>query len=148
MKSSMRVLVGVLCGVCCLAAAADEEEVSEAEGVAEEIPEAATNKPAEKLFHILPLCRRLEGSGEVLKPGATAWEQMEEGRFYPLGSSFRAIGLESRLVVQFGRECEASIGSQSSFGTLAHSSTVIVSFFTINPKYHLSLGLNSLQILS
>lgn len=70
-------------------------------------------------FHQLALCRRLEGSAEVLKPGSQEWEEMEEGRFYPLGCMFRTDKKNDRLTIQFGVECEASISGEASFGCLA-----------------------------
>lgn len=103
--------------------AEDEEEPAD-EGEAAEAPaesEKAKAKPAkvslEKPFHLMPLCRMLEGEGEVLRPGAKEWKPLEEGRFYPLGCAYRTVGKESRLVVQFGEGSEVSVSGASSFAT-------------------------------
>ena len=71
----------------------------------------------DKPFHLMPLCRMLEGDGEVLRPGATEWKPLEEGRFYPLGCSYRTIGRDSRLIIQFGEGSEVSVSGASSFAT-------------------------------
>ena len=94
-----------------------EEEAAQAEG--NEADSVEVQKPAqEKFFHIMPLCRLLEGTGEVKRPTASEWEPLEEGRFYPLGCSYRTSGEGSRLTVQFGRESEVEIVGEASFGTI------------------------------
>ena len=74
-------------------------------------------KPArEKWFFTLPLCRRVDGGGEVRRPNASTWEAIEEGNFYPLGSSYRAAK-GGTVVVAFGKECAATISDGASFAT-------------------------------
>ena len=70
-----------------------------------------------KFFYTLPECQRLEGTAEVLKPGARDWEPIAEGDHYPLGSAFRAVGKETRLTIAFGHECKVVIIGEASFGT-------------------------------
>jgi len=74
-------------------------------------------QPVEKPYHMLPLCRIVEGGAEVLRPGATAWEQIEEGRFYPFGCTYRTTAAASRLTIQFGRASEVSMEGVASFAT-------------------------------
>ena len=44
-----------------------------------------------KPFTALVRCARAKGVVQVLKPGASDWELAEEGRYYPLGTSFRTV---------------------------------------------------------
>jgi len=83
----------------------------------DEPAEPAQDQPQEKVFHMLPLCRLMEGGAEVLRPGAEAWEPLEEGRFYPLGCAYRTLTPASRLTIQFGRTSEVRIEGVASFGT-------------------------------
>ncbi len=89
------------------------------EDTAKEISDEASRASAQAVyrspFKPLPLCRVVHGAVEVRKPGS-AWEVAEEGRFYPLGSSFRTTG-QGRLEVAFGPECSASISGDASFAT-------------------------------
>lgn len=81
-------------------------------------PKAAENK-TDFNYYTLPKCFRVEGMAEVRKPGSKAWEPVEEGRFYPLGSFYRVIreAEGSELTISLGRECYVTIRSGSSFGT-------------------------------
>lgn len=71
----------------------------------------------QKYFEILPWCRRVEGVAQVLKPGARDWEAIEETVHYPLGSSYRTVGKDSRLTISFGRDCMVVIVGEAAFGT-------------------------------
>ena len=85
------------------------------------IPSAA----AEKAFETLVRCARLEGRAQVLKPRAQNWEDAEEGRGYPMGSSFRteadstaefAFGPAAKVMLEKGAELathEVELGSQA-----------------------------------
>jgi hypothetical protein len=79
---------------------------------------AAAKAPDGKVFHLMPLCRLIEGRCELKMPGASEWVTAEEDRFYPLGCSFRTVGADSKLTIQFGYECEAVLVGNSSFGIL------------------------------
>ena len=96
----------------------EEEEVQEtsAESVAEPKTKADGGEENVKWFFTLPACRRIQGEASVRKPGASAWEPAEEGRFYPLGSVFRA-GSNSELVIAFGKEASVTVAEESSFAT-------------------------------
>ena len=74
-------------------------------------------KSEHKFFYTLPKAEKLEGSADVLKPGARDWEAAVEGRFYPLGSVFRTVGASTRFTVGLGRQCRVTIVGESSFGT-------------------------------
>jgi len=74
-------------------------------------------KSEPKFFYTLPTVAKLEGTADVLKPGARDWEAATEGRYYPLGSVFRTVGDTTRLTVAFGRECKVVIVGEASFGT-------------------------------
>lgn len=80
--------------------------------------EASDKKDASKPFYLLPCCRTVEGTVEVLKPGAKAWAAVEEGKYYPLGSRFRSVGAASRFCLAFGYYSEVNMEGDSSFGTL------------------------------
>lgn len=81
-------------------------------------------KGGTRLLKTLPFCYRLEGKADVLKPGASEWTPVEEGKFYPLGSSFRTTDATSRVQVEFGDSEDVSVeisGYASSFGTRAQA---------------------------
>ena len=80
---------------------------------------ALASKQGEKYFHILPYCRRLEGAAEVMTPGTNGWTAIKEGKFYPLGTSYRTIGEETQMTVRFGENVEVVIKGEASFGTRA-----------------------------
>ena len=92
---------------------AQEDELAGVEAPADVISQ---KKDATRWFFALPLCRRVQGDAEVLKPGASEWVPLEEGRFYPLGSSYRSSKGGS-LVVLFGNECSVTVADGASFGT-------------------------------
>ncbi len=141
MNRLFRVLV---CGSAAFAAAGafaqEEEAVAEATETQEaEVADAKPKQEQEKFFFALPVCRLLEGSGEVLKPGASKWEAIEEGRYYPLGCSYRTIGDKSKLTIRFGAASEVVLAGDSSFGTVVQplgikSRTLILQSGTIDVK--------------
>ena len=93
------------------AAAAGETAAAEGEG----LPQIAkVTEPA--AFASLPFCRESGGVVEVCKPGSEKWELIEDGRFYPLGSSYRT-GIDGHLVLAFGQASYVSIEANSSFTT-------------------------------
>ncbi len=96
-------------------ARAADETSAEAPEIAEAV-KAAEKKSEVKWFYTIPLCRRVQGAGEVLKAGTTTWAPIEEGRFYPLGSSFRAKE-KSTVIIAFGQTCLATIQDGASFST-------------------------------
>ena len=93
---------------------AEEAETTE-ETSTEAVAVVKTNAVPMKAFTSLPLCRRIEGSASVRKPGGD-WERAEEGRFYPLGSSYRAEK-GGTLDIAFGSGSIATIADGSEFGT-------------------------------
>lgn len=110
----MNTMYAVLAAVLVAVPAVAQDD--ESEGVKTE--SAAVKTPAKKTasFTALPLCRRIEGLAEVCKPMGE-WQTAEEGKYYPLGSSYR-VGKESRLELAFGTESTAIIENGASFGTL------------------------------
>ena len=96
---------------------ADDEDAAEGSDESDKAPVVKKAKGEERFFNTLPFCRRLEGSAQVLKPGATAWEDIVEGKFYPLGSSYRTADPLSRVVIQFGPEVTVELNSMGSFAT-------------------------------
>lgn len=104
--------------------AQDEEEAAEtteetsAEAPAEgENAEQHISEIDQRIFSVLPFCKRLEGRAEVRLPGKEEWAKVEEGRFFPLGSSFRTLTAESRFDLSFGREVMVSVVGTASFTT-------------------------------
>lgn len=96
----------------------DAGEAEEEEG--EDAALMAARKPtATRLFFDLPCCERVEGVAEVLIPGKSAWKAVQDGYHYPLGSTYRTSGANSRLTVAFGSEAKVSIGGSASFSTRA-----------------------------
>ena len=104
--------------------ASDDSDASAGEEDGEEVAAPSGKKNAkgtDKILKTLPFCHRLEGKAEVRKPGADIWQSVEEGRFYPLGSSFRTTDATSRVKIQFGDSEDISVEinqSVASFGTV------------------------------
>lgn len=95
--------------------AADAENAGETESVTPSSGEDARRN----LFFTLPKCLRLEGGdAEVLVPGSGKWLPIEEGRHYPLGSSYRTVGKRTKLRISFGLTMTVIIVGEAEFGTL------------------------------
>ena len=99
--------------------AQESEEAPAAEKTEQKAAESDAAPKSDFNYYTLPKCFRLDGMAEVRKPGAKDWEAIEEGRFYPLGTSYRvkAEAIGSKLVVSLGRDCYVTIEAGSSFGT-------------------------------
>ena len=91
-----------------------EEEKAEAPAKDEASARPAAAAPS-AAFTLLPLCRVVDGEAEVCRPGGE-WMAAEEGRFYPLGTSYRTRK-SGRMVVAFGGESSAEISGDAEFGT-------------------------------
>lgn len=86
----------------------------------EQAPAAAETKVAAKVtFTTLPLCRIKEGLVQALKPGGD-WAEAEEGKFYPLGTSFRT-GKGGMLTLAFGADSAVTLESDSEMATRAQA---------------------------
>jgi len=110
-------------GLAAIAKDIDEELGEESPSAGEEASGGAApakGRPSDvdaRYFYTIPTVSRLDGAGEVLKPGSSEWIAAEEGRYYPLGSTFRTVGGESRMTVQLGRECGVVVAGNASFAT-------------------------------
>lgn len=87
------------------------------------------------VFTTLPFCRRVEGKAEVRQPSGD-WMEIEEGKFYPLGSSYRT-GKSGKLEISFGPSASVKIAGEAEFGTRpekidATSRTVVLVGGTVN----------------
>lgn len=101
------------------AQAEEEAGDEEAEGGADgESGKSKAAKPSGKIFSLLPYCRRIEGTVEVLKPASLEWEVAIENKFYPLGSCFKTSGDGDYLRLQFGNDAHVIIQGKASFGTV------------------------------
>ena len=108
----------LLTGAMALAAFAvvAEDETAAAVGAETEgLPVVQANAASARVFTALPLCRRIGGSASVRKAGGE-WEPAVEGKFYPLGTSFRAEE-GGTLSVAFGTGSFVTIADGSEFGT-------------------------------
>lgn len=103
------------------ASSGDEGEAIESDGepVDGEEGEDSARKPDGSVYHLLPFCRSVEGEAEVMFPGVGdgKWEPIEDGKYYPLGTSYRTVGSDSRLKIEFGPECSVEIAGEAAFGT-------------------------------
>ncbi len=138
MKSVVRVLAVAAAVVGTAACAQDLDDVGEelsSDGAAseEQAPEGGATSEAEagsaenagrsgskadaRAFYTIPTVFKLEGVAQILKPGTSEWVPVVEGLYYPLGSTFRTVGPETRMIVRFGRECGVEIEGEASFGT-------------------------------
>ena len=107
-----------LCACAPLAWADDEEEAAEKPAAADAaaLP-AMPKKPAAAVFTALPFCRDCSGAAEVLLPGkGQEWTAVEDGKFYPLGASFRTRR-GGKLTLAFGKDSFATIEGDASFAT-------------------------------
>lgn len=93
---------------------AEETEVASSDEVMAGI--LPKKEPPKASFTTLPLCRRVEGASFVRALGAKEWSPAEEGRFYPLGTSFRTEG-KARMTVSFSSESSVFISGDAEFGT-------------------------------
>lgn len=107
--------------------AQDEDDVEESTETASEEtaakPSVGGAQEDQKWFFTLPVCSRIQGVAQVLKPGATEWATAEEGRFYPLGSSFRAAA-DGEIVITFGKGSFVTVRNGASFATRAQTLSV------------------------
>jgi len=114
----MRQIVFAVCFAASVALAEESAEPS-TNGSAEVA--ARSEKSAPKVaFSILPLCRQVEGEVFVRPAGAQEWRTAEEGRFYPLGTSFRTAE-KGRLTVSFSTDSSATISGDAEFATRAQA---------------------------
>ena len=107
--------------------AVDSDDSTAGDAVGEESGEAADGEEGEegsapqkqqpKLFHLLPFCRSLEGQAEILIPGKQEWQPIEEGKYYPLGATYRTIGATTLLKIDFGPESSVSVAGEARFRT-------------------------------
>ena len=104
----------------CAFVAHGEEEAAASE------PAAAAAKPAEaearSPFATLPFCKYASGTAEVQKPGGE-WSEVDEGKFYPLGTAFRTRGA-GKMTVAFGKDASAEIAGDAMFATKAQAISV------------------------
>lgn len=108
----------------CALFADDETEAAEDDAISEvkAALAAQTNAAPLKAFTTLPMSRHIAGVVSVRKPGGE-WEVAEEGRFYPLGTSYRAEKGGS-LVLAFGSGSTATITEGGEFGTRSQGLSV------------------------
>lgn len=100
---------------------AQDEDVEEQASAPAAKTEAA--KEDVKWFFTLPVCRTIQGEASVLKPGSQKWEAAEEGRFYALGSSFRAEK-DGLITIAFGKGATVTVENGASFSTRSQSLAV------------------------
>lgn len=100
---------------------AQDDEVDEQASAPAVKAEAA--KDDVKWFFTLPVCRTIQGEASVLKPGSQKWEAAEEGRFYALGSSFRAEK-NGLITVAFGKGATVTVEGGASFATRSQNLAV------------------------
>ena len=96
----------------------EEDEVTSADEAAAPVDgdDAAAPRPKVKFFATLPFCRQISGVVEVLRPGATVWEPVEDGVRYALGTSFRTAP-GARMTLTLGTECNIRAEGSTEFAT-------------------------------
>ena len=107
-------------GACVVLSPAHAEEEAEAKPAAEDIPVVAAKQEA--FFFPLVRCHLVDGcSVQVMKPGASAWADAEEGRYYLLGSTFRVAatvdGVPLRAEFAFGAKSMLKVTNAVEFAT-------------------------------
>ena len=115
-KAMMSALFSSLLVCAAVAQDGQSEESAPTEGNAAPaaVEDAKTVKAAPS-FSTLPFCRIVEPPADVKKPNGE-WEPAEEGRFYPLGTSYRSRQ-GGKLVLSFGATSLATIEGEAAFGT-------------------------------
>lgn len=109
--------VSVLAAALAVGLVASAQEESAAEGEKPVASEGAKSEETVRTFTALPFCQLADGVAEVMIPSSKEWVRAAEGKFYPLGTSYRTSGGAAKLVVAFGPEAKVSIEGDSSFGT-------------------------------
>ena len=109
--------VSVLAAALAVGLVASAQDESSAEGEKPVVPEGVKSAETVRTFTALPFCQLADGVAEVMIPGSKTWVRAAEGKFYPLGTSYRTAGGDAKLVVAFGSEAKVSIEGDSSFGT-------------------------------
>ena len=71
---------------------------------------------AEAVFSALPMCGKVKGTAEVKVPRSNRWQAVQESKYYPLGSDFRSVGVDSSLEIFLGEKSVVRIAGESSFG--------------------------------
>ena len=80
----------------------------------------AASDEKKRLYYVLPECTHISnGKAEVLIPGSTEWKEAKEGCHYPLGSQYRTVGSNARLIVSLGLGINVKIKGEASFGMVA-----------------------------
>ena len=76
-------------------------------------------RQVEKPFTALVRCVRVQGTMQVLKPGASEWTVAEEGRYYPMGSSFRTVQGDVPAIgeLEFGPEAKVKLTGAAEVST-------------------------------
>ena len=108
------------------------------EAASETVPATTDSSKSVKSSHsfsTLPFCRLVEQPAEVKKPNGE-WIQAEEGRFYPLGTSYRTHQ-GGKLVLSFGATSSATIEGESAFSTRLQpingsSRTIVLAYGTVS----------------
>lgn len=132
----MRIIMpmALAAAIVSISAVADENDTG-LEAASGENPEVSA-KPVQqqqtRQFTLLPCCVKAAGEAEVMKPGTGSWVQAEEGRYYPLGSSFRTRA-NGKLTMRFGPSNNVGITGDSAFtagakALGAESRTVVVDY--------------------
>lgn len=80
---------------------------------------SAAKAPSKASFSTLPWCRVKDGSAQVRIPGGD-WAEVSEGKFYPLGSSFRTSG-DGQVVLAFSSDSSVVLAADSEMSTRAQA---------------------------
>ena len=121
MTLSNKIAFGAMALCACIALSpAHAEDEAEAKPAAEDIPVVAAKQ--ESFFYPLVRCQIVDGCNvQVMKPGASAWMDVEEGRYYLLGSAFRVVaavdGAPLRAEFAFGAKCMLKVTNAVEFAT-------------------------------
>ena len=100
-------------------AGARAQEGSSFDAAAEAAAAMTEAKAKQKVYHILPYCKTLEGgAAEVRRPGSEEWEPIVEGKFYALGTEFRTVGAVGKFVISLGKDVSVVVTGEGSFSML------------------------------
>lgn len=116
MKFKLMTVIAAAAGMAFAEGDADTESDAVAEAAEKLVQADAKRNENKAMFKPLPICRLVNGLVEVKKPLGNEWIKAEEGRYYPLGTTYRTRE-GGKLEISFGPSSTVTISGDASFST-------------------------------
>ena len=117
MKFKLMTVIAAAAGMAFAEGDADTESDAVAEAAEKLVQADAKRNENRAMFKPLPICRLVNGLVEVKKPLANEWIKAEEGRYYPLGTTYRTRE-GGKLEIQFDEDYLNSVNYKVSNGSV------------------------------